>query len=311
MAAPDVPLSPPVAPVAAPASPATTPVDAAPVTPTPATPEAPKGPLSRREAKEGLIRGVRDAIAVTETPAPVASEPPAHPPTDTSVPGTTPPTEAGVAAPSAPVVPAYQPVRVAVPEGHPLREMGVEYFTAESPQHERAIRATINSYTRRSEVETLRAQLDTNAREKAAVEAREAAQKQWVNRPEYQERITKYHAIKEAIGQAEADLFWQGANAELVQIEQQELTTRMGKLDESARQQAAQAWVDEAYAQTATLPALVRTLPQFGQWFQEAVDTFDARMERGHFDSQLRAISDATTRQAEMHRLFFADLGAA
>ena len=189
--------------------------------------------------------------------------------------------------------------------------MGVEYFTAESPQHERAIRATINSYTRRSEVETLRAQLDTNAREKAAVEAREAAQKQWVNRPEYQERITKYHEIKDAIGQAEADLFWQGANAELVQIEQQELTTRMGKLDESARQQAAQAWVDEAYAQTATLPALVRNLPQFGQWFQEAVDTFDARMERGHFDAQLRAISDATTRQAEMHRLFFADLGAA
>ena len=255
----------------------------APVVPTP--PAKPEGPLSRREAKRGLQETLHTRAA--ELAAPVAA-PEGRSPDITSEPSKT--LEAAVAptggavAPVAPVAPKPpQPIRIPVPEGHPIREMGVEFFTAHSPQEERALRASLNSYTRRNEVVTLQAKVDDYARKEAEREAREAAQQKWTARPEYKAVMARYQEIKDSFGEADAEQYLRGFNADFEQLAAEETQQRMSQIDEQNIQQAAEGWKNEALANVTTLPEAIRRLPAFSQWFEQAVHSFNAEIELGHY----------------------------
>ena len=124
----------------------------APETPAPETPpaEAPKKPirLSAREA----VREIAQKFKQQQRPrdeqgrfkgdeAPPSEDPPAETPAEE-------PTDTPAAAPGV----ADGEVRIELPQGHALREQGHEHFDV--PEHlEKTFRASLNSWTRRSEVE--------------------------------------------------------------------------------------------------------------------------------------------------------------
>ena len=260
MTAPEVVLD---APAAAPAvAPASEPEKVA-----PSTPETPPPDqlLSRREAKRGLHQ---DRPAAQ--PAPAATE--AAPPGGADV---VPPAAAPTAAPFSASIP--------LPENHPLREMGVTSFRATSPQEERAMRALLNGYERRATVEQLKAQLREKETREAENDARRAATQKWTGRPEYKAAVAKYAEIKDAFGQDEADLYWRGVNDGFEKLAQAEFEQRVGQLHEQDRTENAQRWKTEAWQNASLLPVSIRGLPTFSQLFEDAVMSFNAEIELGHF----------------------------
>jgi hypothetical protein len=231
-----------------------------------------------------------------EVKATGASGTPIAPPVETLAPP-------GPASPAAaPVAPAFQPVRIPIPEGHPLREGGLQFFTATSPLEERALRATVNSYTRRQEVATLQAKVDEYERGRVEQEARDAALEKWTSRPEYKANQVRYQEIKDAFGDVEADAWWRGVNAEFDKVAQQEFEARMGKVDQQRVEQRALAWKNEAWGNVGGLPQAIRNLPSFSRLFEESVRSFDAEMALGHYPQ--------LTTAEEMHKEFMKFFGA-
>ena len=267
------------------------PVVSAPITPavTP-TPEAPvvTEPLSRKDAKRGLHEDLRTkAEAPAETPVVVAPE---SQPTDAVIP------EAPVVPVAAPAAPAF--TIVPIPEGHPLREMGMTEFVARSAQEERGARAAINSYVRRNQVSTLEAQVHQFQQEKVEREARDAAMQKWTGRPEYAAIMEKANEIRDAFGEDVANQFLRGQNADFEKVAQQEYAERMGAVESERVQQMAQAWKQEAWQNVSTLPAAIRELPSYSQEFEKAVQSFDSELALGHFPDIKPGDGDA------MHRAF-------
>lgn len=309
---PAVPATPPVTPVATPAvTPAVTPATAPQVVESvaPVKVEGPLGPLSRREVRAALQENIRQRVAkAAETAAPVVApevRTSSAPSVETKPAGAseTPrvaPSPAETLAPPGPAAPptATTPslIVIPVPEGHPLREMGVTELVARNAQEERAQRATINSYTRRQEVAALQAKVNEYELGRVEQEARDAAMQKWMARPEYETNLTRYQEIKDAFGEPEAEAWWRGVNAEFDRVAQQEFDTRMGVVDQQRVEQAATAWKTEAWSNVSTLPAALRQLPVFSKVFEESVPSFDAELRLGHYP-QVQTAED-------MHREF-------
>lgn len=319
MTAPDVLTEAPAAPVApalvpaAPAdaaplaSPATEPITPPVTEPAPPTEER----LTRREAKRGLHQDRAAAAAAAPVVEPAAPE----------VPGALPAAaEPALVLPSAPAGLAPTPtpmpagIRVPIPEGHAIREMGVDSITVTSPQQERAVRAALNSYVRRQEVAVLQTQLQQAQQALVEREARETATTRWTSRPEYQAAIDRYNEIKEAFGEEAGEQYWRGVNSEFDRVAQGEYEQRMSQVRAQQAEQVAQGWKQEAWANVNTLPESLRRLPSYGQWFEDAVHSFNAEIELGHYPNLngaddlhrefLRFFSTRLTAQPEVAGLY-------
>ena len=293
------------------AIPATAPPEPAPAATPPAAPAAPaasetppeaRRPLSRREVKAEMMKGLTDAAA--------SAEPVAEAPAEViATPGEPTPVAEPVAAPASA---APQPILVPLPPV--LREMGVESLSAKTPQEERALRALINGYVRRGDVETLRTRNSELERREAEREAATAARVKWEGTPEHRDAQARYQQLVqlEADGQVlagTAEQYRASFDAQVAKLTDQELQQRMEVINEQTAAEHGRAWTDRAWENATTMPEAVRSLPKFEEWFGEAVETFDAKIERGHYDAILRGLP-ADQRVTEMHRLFMKEFGA-
>lgn len=254
-----------------PAAPASTPA-----TPTPAPTGEPEGPLSRRDARRGLHQDRPKPTPVTESATPPAATPGAASETPAAA------TPLGTAAPA--VAPAAAPViPILIPEGHPLREMGLEQLVAHSALEERAIRAMLNSHVRRQEVAQRDQTISELQRELVQIRSGQAAEQKWKETPGYKAAVERYHEIKETYGQEAADVFWRGVAVEFTSIADTEYQTRMQQIESQNTERAAQSWKMEAWQNANRLPEPIRRLADFPRWFDTAVQSFNAELELGHY----------------------------
>jgi len=259
-----------------------------PITPAAETPlaEEARGPLSRREAKSGL-RQDRTVEPAVEIPAggaepAVGGAEPLVGGAEPAVGGADP--AAGGAAPAVtPPVEAVAPIVVPIPADHPLRKLGIQELTAKSPLEERGIRAMLNSYVRRKEVDERDHKIAMYEEKIARRDAQEAADQKWRSTPGYQSAVERYTELKEAYGEDVANQFWRGVSVEYKQIEDTEYQTRIGAIKEEREQAAAETWAQQAWQNQARLPEPIRTLPDFPRWFQNATLAFNAELERGAY----------------------------
>lgn len=286
MTAPDVVAEAPVAPVTPAAAPA-----AAPVVEPDKEQLPPDQLLSRREARRGLHqdRAPKPATvdsASTDTTPPAGGSEALPPPS--------------AAPPPSPAAPAA--ITIPIPEGHPLREMGATEFVVQTPQQERAIRAALNGYARRAETEELKAKLRERDLREAEHNARRTASEKWMGRPEYQAALLKYNEMKDAFGEQEAEFYWRGVNAEFERLAQEEIQGAVAAIEEREHSENAQRWKNEAWQNASLLPQSVRNLPKFGEWFEEAVASFDSEVRLGHYPQ--------VTNFEEAHKAFNAFFGS-
>ena len=284
VAAPDVSAAPVAAPVA-PAAPAVEPV----VTPA-APPPATDGPLTKREARQALAEKI---LTPEPTGTPVAPEAAATPAT------TTPETPAAAAAP------APTGHKVIIDPGHPVRGMGIESITVQTPEEERALRALVNgTYARKKDVEESRAREETLQRRIVELEARDSANEKWTSDPRYQQAVDRFNEIKEAFGENEAALYWKGVQQDFDAIAKTEYDERWGKIEAENIERAGQAWKSEAWSHASQLPQIIVQLPHFQSWFNNAVESFNSEIELGHYPN-LTSGEDA---HKEFTRMFGARL---
>jgi hypothetical protein len=282
----------PSTPAAAPVAPATPIVPAAPVSPSRAE------FLSRKDARSGLREEIAEKVTAPAS-APdgqKADTPSGEAPAATPAGDTAPATPA--AEPAAPAVPAAtQPIRVPIPAGHPLREQGKEFLIAADAAAERDLRTLLNgTYVRRNEVTALQTELGQLQREKVEREAREATYEAWQKRPEYAAMMAKVQELRETHGDEVADLALKGFNADLEALAQREVGQRMEVVQAQEVERAAQGWKAEAWANVSTLPEPIRNLPVFPKAFEDAVYSFNAEIELGHFPG--------ITNAEQMHQAF-------
>jgi hypothetical protein len=184
--------------------------------------------------------------------------------------------------------------------------MGEEQFVATSPQQERALRAALNSYVRRAQLDTAITENAALKAEKVEREAREAARQTWQSDPKYAEMMGKAQELRETYGDAIAEQFLRGFNADFDQMAQKEIDQRMGEVRNQETAHAVDAWTQEAWSNASSLPEAIRTLPTFGKAFQDAVESFDSEMALGHFPQ----VQNAEQAHREFMRFFGARLTA-
>ena len=298
--------TPAATPSAAP-TPAAAPAEAPAAAPVSQTPPEARRPLSRREAKAEAMQ--REGLA-PEAETAAAPEPGAS----AAAPAEGAPGEGAAApAPTPPEAPA-PPRPILVPLPPALREMGVETLTATTPQEERAVRALVNGYVRRQELATAQARASELERRLAEKEAREAAVQKWEASPERKDAQERYQKLVELETAGEvpagtAEQFRASYDAQVARIAQAERDQRMAAIEEQEAVSEGRAFQQQAWMNALTIPAPIRALPKFEQWFNEAIETFDAKIERGHYDAVLTQ-PDKDQRLAEAHRLFMKEFGA-
>lgn len=243
-AAPEAPSAPPVTPAAPEAAPAQ-----------PPAPETPKGPANAREAMQA-IRAGRTA------PKPVA--PAAEPAKEVNAAGRVveeqskqfvagePRQEVTPPAGEPPKDPAAVPdgfVRLAVPEGHPLRARGVEALTFPKDQEEYG-RWALNQAVRAQQVEEYQTRLTQATKEKLRVEAEARFWRENAGQFFNTDFYDKYERIKAEWGEEEAERYKNGVMVQ-AQNKLQEVTRESEAEFEShqirEQGQAFQRWaVDDA-----------------------------------------------------------------
>lgn len=235
-------------------------------------------PVSRREARRGLRRG---GTPPAPAPEPVAAEPAGEAPVAEA------PAPAAAVAPEGPAQP--DPIMVDVPDYHPVREMGLKAFKATSDLEARGIRALLNSYTRRAELAEMQKQLSTRdkelaevQRELATVQSQQAAQTQFRATPEYSLHQQRYQELKDAYGEEVANNYMEGVQRKLNELAAKEFEQRWGQVEADRFQRAAQQFANTAWQHTNGLPEPIRQLPEFGQYFQQALEGFNDAIARGH-----------------------------
>jgi len=270
--------------------------------------QKPTAPLSKREARAQVhadakaraeaARPAEEAAAATEKVEATAEGEVKPEAGATTAEGTTAGETGAAKADEAAKPPAPVAIEIELPPGHPIRSMGVEKLVATSPEQERAIRALVNgSYTRRQENERLEKENTDLRREKIERDSHDAASDKWQKSPEYQTAVDQYQKIRDLETSGElppgsASQFWKGFQADYARLAKQEYDTRMGAVEAEADQRAAEAWKSDAWINANQLPKLFTGLPNFGLWFEEAVQSFEAEIALGHFP-QLRTAEDA------------------
>ena len=295
----------PVTTEAAPA-PAATPVaapDTAVETPAPA-PEVqrPTTPIARdearRHAREAGTRAREALQQPAEEPKPAAvperdpatgqflpkkTEEPAAAAAGTVVPDASPASARTTdASPEAPA--AVRPIRIEIPAGHPLREMGRDAISVTDPADEQVIRAALNgTYERRQRVTALE-QENAELRDRMLrLEATQSATTKWQSTPEYEAIVDEYERIRDEVSPEAADAYWQGKQPDFQKLAAAEYQTRAEAAEQVEDDRAAEAWATDAWGRTQVVTPDVRNLPEFPQWFAAAIESFNAEIAVGHF----------------------------
>ena len=208
-----------------------------------------------------------------------------------------------------------EPIRIDIPDGHPVREMGpITSFTANSPDEEAALKTLVKgTYIRRGELDRLQTKYEESERGRLAAEeinmrqeAHQSADEKWMQTKEYREAREEFQSILDTNGRDPASAYWRGKQADLQTLRDAEFTERQtaaqGKRDEEAGNQ----WANDAWERVQRLPAPVRNLPNFGKMFTEELDTFNAKVSMGHFPEidQLSPAERPAKYQEEFTKIF-------
>lgn len=206
-------------------------------------------------------------------------------------------------------------IKVQIPEGHPLREMGLTEFTAANDLEAQGLRASLNGYVRRQDVETMRAERDALQQKLLHREARESAQQKWQKSPEYEAAVDRFYKTKDLEDSGDlpagtADRVWKAEVAELRDLEQKEVVAREDALVEQEMARYADEFTAEAWNRTVAVTPEIRNLPEFSRWFEEAVENFDFEATKGRYAQQLAKHETPEARAAELHELFRISFGS-
>lgn len=198
-------------------------------------------------------------------------------------------------------------VRIEIPDGDLRRLVGNLDHIDVAPEMEQFVRWSLNNVVRRNRVEELEQQLRQEREERIRLESRFAATSKFEQTPEYQQYAEMYHRIRESEGEDAAKVFWKGIQTDLQRLQDEEYQTRIGEITREESQRRAQTWAGEAYQRAQTsLPQEIRTLPHFGQLFQEALQLFDRAVELGHY----QYLANDPDRANKLHAAFQKELGA-
>lgn len=204
-----------------------------------------------------------------------------------------PDTQAASGSPADTAEPAAAPgpqgvLRIEISPDHPIREMGLDALVASDPQQERAMRALLNSYTRRQEVDSAQQYAAQTHAENLRLQAELRAQQRWESEAD-PATLDAIRAVEE-VDPALAALMRRGlenGRAELAEQEFQTLSQQAEAQQHAAieRQWDASTW-DHAQG---TLERIglgeVARLPGFTGLFGTALQSFKAalgpQIERG------------------------------
>lgn len=296
---------------ATPAAPAGTPAatPAAPATPALAPAGAPKKAttplLSRQEAKAAAAELARARMApvtpatpevkVGETPAAVTTPALVVDTTTTPAPAVTTP----AITPS--VTQTVGGIKIPLDPNHPaIGGRKVTEITVSSPAEEQVVRAMLNgTYTRRQEVEALQKQIREFEAERSELQRKvieretlASARSEWEATPHYQASLAKYYEIQKAHGDDAAAYFWRGAQADFQKGAQQRVEAKLSEVQAQDLDRAGRMWASAAKVNADTqLPEVVRTMPEYGQWVDQAIIAFNSELEHGHLPSVVDAES--------------------
>lgn len=189
--------------------------------------------------------------------------------------------------------PAAKPqvYRVELPQDHALRAQGLDALEASTPEQERAIRALLNgTYTRRQEAEKLTAKVAELEAKLVQQEASKAASDKYKASPQYQARAERFHKMRELEATGElpegtASEWWRDvASIEIQNLEKGEVHTRMQAIAAQREVEAAEAWKNEAWSNVSgRLPQEIRSIPSLNVWFDDAVEDFNNRLDKGRY----------------------------
>lgn len=201
-------------------------------------------------------------------------------------------------------------VRIPIPADHPLRAQGAEYFDV-LPDQEQVGRAAINAYARRKDLDAaaqreadLKKERDELRERLLRIESGQAATAKWQQTPEYQAAEAKYHEIVDTFGQEAASAYWRGIQGDLTKLQEAEYGQRMSAIEAKEAAEAGERWVSDAWERASAIPADIRNLPTFSAMFDEEIQTFDAKLERGFYPH----IKDPEAAHKEFMQLFGARL---
>lgn len=283
------PITEPAAAPAAPVAPVVEPQ--APAAPPPAAPPTSTTPLSKREARQALRDDRAKAPPAATAPAPVEEPAPAAPAPAAPAPAPEPP--APVPAPAAPApAPAPTAIRIEIPANHPLRESGVQFFTATSEAEARSLRGLLNgTYTRRQELEDRNAKIQALQEQVVRFEADKTAQEKWQTSAEYAAARKRFGTLQQletdgTLDAGTAEAFWKGIQEDYHKLSTAEFESRWSTIQAENLKAAGEAWRLSAWDRVTAgdvIPAVITQLPNYPRWFDQAVQSFDKELELGHF----------------------------
>lgn len=169
-------------------------------------------------------------------------------------------------------------VRIALPEGHPLRDRGREFVDAPKADEDYH-RWAINNAVRRAEVEQYQSRLAQMEEQLVRLQATQGATAEWQNTPEYREAFAQYQEIA-AVDQKAAERFWKGVQGELQEVaekkfgEAQTQRTQQQNVQRAQQFQAEAAQVIQGY-----MPPEVLQIPAIGQAYQQALYEYANEVE--------------------------------
>lgn len=229
-------------------------IDAAPAAPTaPVAPATPAAPATAPQASEATataaapaqnVHGksarefVKDVKRGNAAPTPAVHHSAAQPrDVEGQFANAAPVAPAATPAPAnTPAAPAPQAsIRIPIPEGHALREMGIDALTASTPTEERAIRGLLNSHVRRNEVDTERTQRQA-AERRAEIASAEA--KEWQQRA-FQtfaspDQIATYQELIAANRPEDAEVYMEGIRSK----QSAQVKSKLGEIEKQHTDQA-------------------------------------------------------------------------
>lgn len=279
--------APPVAPepTAAPAAPA------APETQAPQTREEARRSIRLDQAQRQAKADVTAARAAEAEPAaggttPTEAEPAAEPKAEGGeVTETEPGAEPTEGEPGA--EPKPEGIVVELDPRHPGTQ-GLSEIKVANEQEARFIKTLLNSYTRRSEVDTWKAKAEEaeagRMRERDWRLRQEAVAKVQTNfrsTEEYRANVDEYDRIAQEIGQQAAERYWEGVVAKLAAQSSAEYNERVAAEVQADVDRRGDFWANQMWQRANGLSADITTLPNFRNLFAGAIRSFDAEIIAG------------------------------
>lgn len=278
-----------VEPVAAPApagAPAPVTPPPAPVTPEPKAPEtAPKeGPaLNRREARQQMLERAKEKAPVALAKPPV-SAPAATPVADPAMPAE------AAAVPVAPAaIPEVQKFEVVLPADHPSARGKERTVKFDNQADAEAMKSMLNAtFIRAKELEAAQTKADAYELSQLREETKRTTLAKYRETPAFKEAEERNRQIQQAevdgtIPKGSAARDWQITVAEFEKVVDAAVNEVVAKREDAKTDAAAESWIDEAYQRAdGRIPDLVRALPGYRGWFEQAIKSFNSELGLGH-----------------------------